>query len=914
MKGIDPDPTTWRLTTRAGTPPPRRPRRIFLLATAASAQDIVDVVADNWLTFVDQGDTLRLPYYASHDLATAQPGLVRVVIVVHGTLRNADSYFEVMQDAAGLAGAAGDSTLIIAPQFLTDDDVEHFELGPQALCWLYDGWRQGDQSVSGSHGGLSSFAVADSLLMLATQVCPDLREAVITGHSAGGQFANRYAASSPLPDRLREDFGVHFRSVVANPSTYVYFSSERWVRGTAYEFATPSAGQIDDCPTWDDYKYGLQNPNPYFTLPADTVRARYARRHVVHLLGQEDVNPYDVYLDRTCPAMMQGDYRLERGVVYWNYLQYTLGDQLGAQQAIAVVPWAGHHHYEMYPSACGLYHVFDVGSCEEPVFEPSFVESPLAVVPTYGSHAVAWADYDGDGRDDLLIAGDVGAQHLLRNLGAGKFVDDTPAIVNDAGYVISPAWGDFDGDGLPDLALACLDGPGLLALNEVGGAFADVTPAELQSPSPATAADWADYDGDGDLDLFVGRGDDAGDLLLRNDGSLTFTDASADLGLLPGDTRGATWADLDNDRDPELVLARNDRLVLLRNDGGLMVDVSDSLPNITRSFSSVAAGDYDNDGDLDLYAATRQGGNVLLRNAGKLDFRNATGGPAGSTRNTRAATFADHDNDGWLDLYLANVQSADQLLRGTGGGNFTDATRPPLGAAGASYSAAWADADLDGDLDLYVGVHEGDDLFYLNQATHGHHWLQVDLHQWGPNPAAVGAHIRCRAGSLRQLREVGTDEAYMSQGSLTAEFGLGAAVTVDTLEVRWLDGGVTILTDVAADSRLLVERADTTGGGNPHVVPQAAYGLLPPWPNPCNPIANLAFDLRGPATVSLRLYDLAGRRVRTLLAAQRMSAGRHTLTWDGRDDHGRTVAAGVYQACLTGAGGAPSVRSLTLVK
>ena len=242
----------------------------LLLATAASAQDIVDVVADHWLTFVDQGDTLRLPYYASHDLAVAQPGLVRVVIVVHGTLRNADSYFEVMQDAAGLAGAAGDSTLIIAPQFLTDADVEHFELGPQVLCWLYDGWRQGDQSVSGSHGGLSSFAVADSLLLLATQVCPDLREAVVTGHSAGAQFANRHAASSPMPDRLREEFGVHYRSVVANPSTYVYFTPERWVRGTAYEFATPYRRQIADCPGWDDYKYGLQNPNPYFTLPADT--------------------------------------------------------------------------------------------------------------------------------------------------------------------------------------------------------------------------------------------------------------------------------------------------------------------------------------------------------------------------------------------------------------------------------------------------------------------------------------------------------------------------------------------------------------------------------------------------------------------------------------------------------------------
>ncbi len=885
-----------------------------LLAAAARAQDIVDVVAEPRLTFIDQGDTLRLPYYASHDLATTQPGLVRVVVVVHGTLRNADSYFEVLQDAAALAGAAGDSTLIIAPQFLTDADIEHFELGAQDLRWLYDGWRQGDQSVNGSHGGISSFAVADSLLLLAARICPDLREAVLTGHSAGGQFANRHAASSPVPDLLREEHGVHYRSVVANPSTYVYFSPERWVRGTAYDFAPPDADQIDDCPTWDDYKYGLQNPNPYFTLPPDTVRARYARRHVVHLVGQDDVNPYDVYLDRTCPAMLQGDQRYERAVVYWNYLQQTFGEQLGPQQAIAVVPWAGHHHYEMFPSACGLFHLFDVGDCDEPVLEPAFVEVPLAGLATYGSHAVAWADHDGDGRDDLLIAGAAGDSRLLRNDGPAGFTDVTPAILQDAGNVICPAWGDLDGDTRPDLALACWNAPGLLLHNRGGGDFVDATPAPLLTPSPATAVDWADYDGDGDLDLFVGRENEAGDLLLRNDGDLGFADATEDLGLLPGETRGAAWADLDDDGDPDLVVARDGRLALLRNDAGALLDVSALLPDLTRGFSSVAAADFDNDGDLDLYLGARQGGNVMLRNNGKLDFRNATSGPLGSARNTRAASFADHDNDGWLDLYLANQMAADQLLRGTGGGNFTDATRPPLGVAASSYSAAWADADRDGDLDLYVGIHTGEDHYYLNQATQGRHWLQVDLRQWGPNPAAVGARLRCRTGNLRQLREVGADEAYMSQGSLTAEFGLGAATVVDTLEVRWPDGAFTILTAVAADQRLLVERADLTGDGHPHVVLPAVAGLLPPWPNPCNPLANLAFDLPRAATVSLRLYDLAGRRVRTLLATQSLAAGRHTLTWDGRDDAGRTVAAGVYQACLTGTGMAPSVRSLTLVK
>ena len=348
----------------------------LIVATSAIAQDIQHSVAHSWIWFERNNQALRIPCLKSHPLDQQHPEITRVVVSIHGTLRNANEYHPSLVDALALAGDQADSTLLITPQLLTDADTEYHHLS-DVLCWSYYGWRQGDRSVNGYGGArpwnLSSFALVDSLFLRAAAACPNLRDAVLVGHSAGGQATNRWSASSTVPDRLRNEHGVHFRGVVLNPSSYVYFSPERREVGTVNVFSLPTPGQIAACPDYDDYKYGLQDPNPWFAQHADSLRTRYSRRHVVHLVGELDCDPDDDYLDRTCMADIQGSQRLDRCRTYWNYLNWYFGGDLDPRQTMAVVPGVGHDFHGMFTSPCGVFHLFDVGQCGE---GPNAVDVP----------------------------------------------------------------------------------------------------------------------------------------------------------------------------------------------------------------------------------------------------------------------------------------------------------------------------------------------------------------------------------------------------------------------------------------------------------------------------------------------------------------------------------------------------------
>lgn len=133
------------------------------------------------------------------------------------------------------------------------------------------------------------------------------------------------------------------------------------------------------------------------------------------------------------------------------------------------------------------------------------------------------------------------------------------------------------------------------------------------------------------------------------------------------------------------------------------VDVtSGPLGDVGAGFG-VASGDYDNDGDLDLYVANMGTANVLLRNDGGGTFVNATSGPLGDTGPSISVAWGDYDNDGDLDLYVSNTEADNRLLRNEGGGAFVDMTSTPLGGGSRTAGIAWADYDNDSDLDLYVG-------------------------------------------------------------------------------------------------------------------------------------------------------------------------------------------------------------------
>ncbi len=440
----------------------------------------------------------------------------------------------------------------------------------------------------------------------------------------------------------------------------------------------------------------------------------------------------------------------------------------------------------------------------------------------------AWGDYDNDGDLDIYVVADYEANKLFRNDGGGVFSDATTAPLDDAEWGRAAAWGDYDNDGDLDLFLAKGNSGTKLFRNDGAGAFVDVTGGPLVSPGAISAGAWGDYDNDADIDLYLAAYGTQ-NKLIRNDGSGVFADAT----VYPVDDSNygfaVAWGDYDNDGDLDIYLVNAPFMggtnKLFRNDGGGTFSDVTSAPLNDAGFGRCAAwGDYDNDGDLDLYLVNDGSANKLFRNDGAGAFSDVTSEPLNDTLAGYAAAWGDYDNDGDLDLYLANWGYANRLFQNKGGGVFIDATSGPLADAGAGGGVAWGDYDNDGDLDLYLTNCYGANKLFRNDRASAkgdleNHWLHLDLVEADSGIGGIGARVRVVSGGLSQIREVsgGTGS---SQNSLTVEFGLGPAGVVDTLEIRWPSGQVDRQTNVSADNHVTLyegggglARGDTNGDG-----------------------------------------------------------------------------------------------------
>jgi hypothetical protein len=240
-----------------------------------------------------------------------------------------------------------------------------------------------------------------------------------------------------------------------------------------------------------------------------------------------------------------------------------------------------------------------------------------------------------------------------------------------------------------------IDDVALAPIEFANGAF-----GVLADEGKGCGVSWGDYDGDGDEDLYVSNNSTA-NRLLRNNGGGDFTDVSDP--MTTGDVgygHCATWGDYDNDGDPDLYLVNGGPNRLFRNDDTTFVDVtSGDLGHAGWAWCGQWV-DYDNDSELDLYIVNYNGANKLLRNDGGV-FSDASSGVVADAGWGHAAAWGDYDNDGDQDLYIGN-EGANKLIRNDGGGAFTDVTTSVTGDEGWARGVSWADYDNDGDLDLYI--------------------------------------------------------------------------------------------------------------------------------------------------------------------------------------------------------------------
>ncbi len=274
----------------------------------------------------------------SQDWRQPLPKVTRALIIVHGRLRNAQTYLQSGIDAAKHAGVGG-NTLVIAPQFLNQSDAKRNHLGDQVLQWKGNDWMAGDPSTGPGH--ISSYAALDQIIkhLGNRTLFPALKEIVIAGHSGGGQVVQRLALTGHDHPLLQTE-GISLRYVVANPSSYAYFSPQR-----------PVPFDAASCPGFNDWKYGMQNlPNYVGHQGAQQLEQAYVSRDITYLLGQQDTDPNHPALDKSCEAETQGAYRLIRGHNYVDYLKQR-HPQLGHR--LVEVPGVGHDGDKMFTSPQG---------------------------------------------------------------------------------------------------------------------------------------------------------------------------------------------------------------------------------------------------------------------------------------------------------------------------------------------------------------------------------------------------------------------------------------------------------------------------------------------------------------------------------------------------------------------------------
>jgi len=480
----------------------------------------------------------------------------------------------------------------------------------------------------------------------------------------------------------------------------------------------------------------------------------------------------------------------------------------------------------------------------------------------YYSSGVSWSDYDRDGYLDLYLNG-----KLYRNLGNGQFSDVTDqAKLKKTPLHAAGVFADYNNDGCPDLYVSnssdqkTINTPGLadlFFLNNCDGTFTDITKkAGINDAYNSQGVAWGDFNNDGFLDLYVANFGTLvnssykyePNILYKNNGDGTFTNITQKAGVT-GETRCPNlimklptvesidgkqykpsyqpiWFDYNNDGLLDLFVA-TDSLVspLYRNNG------NDTFTDVTYEAGlcrygtgmGVTVGDYDNDGNLDLYV-TNTGNNYLWRNNGDGTFSEvaykANVADIGQGWGTH---FFDYDNDGDLDLYVANGaidrdkwktdaeikrRSTDIFYENIGNGKFIPVTRE-VGIYDQTIKrgAAFGDFNNDGFIDIYVVTfsYTGKVMHHLYQNQgNKNHWITIQLVGTKSNRDGVGAKVKVTAGGKSQIQQVISGSSFLSQNSLWLTFGLGRSKNINTIEISWPSGIKQTLTNIKADQKIVV--------------------------------------------------------------------------------------------------------------
>ena len=426
------------------------------------------------------------------------------------------------------------------------------------------------------------------------------------------------------------------------------------------------------------------------------------------------------------------------------------------------------------------------------------------------------------------------------------------------GYGMGATVGDINNDGLPDLYVTNL-GSNQMYLNKGDGKFVDVTKESgTDDPRWSTSASFFDYDRDGWLDLMIVNYAEfsvtnspncyaattardyctprvfraPGNRLFHNKGNGVFEDVTVaagvskefghGLGVVSSDFNNDGWIDIyvANDGDPNQLWI-NQKNGTFVNDA-LLAGAAINRNGQAEAGMGVDAGDFDGNGTEDIFVThLMDETNTLYVNLGETLFEDRTReaglGMPGRRFTGFGTAFFDYDNDGWLDLFVANgavqllldlvreknpfpLGQPNQLFRNTGKGSFVEVMEAgeEFALIEVSRGAAFGDVDNDGDTDVLVTNNNGPARLLLNQIGNKNHWIGLRLiAKNGRDMLGAQVDVVTANGVLR--RRVRTDGSYLSANDPRVLVGLGAALQVKLVRVRWMDGTVEEFKDLTID-------------------------------------------------------------------------------------------------------------------
>jgi hypothetical protein len=469
--------------------------------------------------------------------------------------------------------------------------------------------------------------------------------------------------------------------------------------------------------------------------------------------------------------------------------------------------------------------------CKGQYFEEIALQQNIVGSFGYGDYGggVSFNDFNGDGWDDLTFSTQLGDSIQFYVNQQGTF-QKIPSLVTNTDETKQILWVDYDNDGDKDLFVTAFQGTNRLYNNDGFLNLTDVTEA-VGLPiieDPTQGACFGDINNDGWLDLYItnySTTTEFSNYLFVSKGEGLFEDITESAGVSAGNFSPgfvSSFIDYNSDGLQDIYVVVDHDIftnILFKNLGNNeFEDVSAQTgTDIGIDGMNLGYGDYDSDGDFDIYVTNDNAGNKLLVNNGNETYTEMSD-QAGVAINRIgwAANFLDMDNDLDLDLYVCHydaVVKKNYLLENTGGGNYFEPL--PDGIIGDtldSYSSAVGDYNNDGLLDIAVSNADSFNFELLkNVQSNANNYLKLNFEGVSSNAEGIGTFVKFYLGAKTVIRYRLCGTGFRTQDSGTLHFGLSQANKVDSIEIVWLSGIRDKLYDVDVNQTLTIVEGSTDG-------------------------------------------------------------------------------------------------------